>query len=115
MLATCEEHGLEYVTDKTNFQPEVTFRNAVRHALAKGKIADVSVFIITIPRNTDRLKNIRHDETLQKVAANAKRLGVPLMGLDGIESLRSLAGVYATEVEMIETEGGPSAHLPCLH
>ncbi|KAF9789896.1 hypothetical protein BJ322DRAFT_1208867 [Thelephora terrestris] len=88
VLATCEEHGLEYVTDKTNFQPEVTFRNAVRHALARGKITDI----------------IRHGKTLQRAAANAERLGVPLMLLDGIESLRSLAGAYAAEVEMVEAE-----------
>ena len=43
MLATCEERGLEYVTDETNFQPEVTLRNAIRHVLDGGKSADVSV------------------------------------------------------------------------
>lgn len=48
MLATCDEHGLNYVIDKTNFQPEVTLRNAVRHALAVGGLSDVSVFL-TIP------------------------------------------------------------------
>jgi tRNA(Ile)-lysidine synthase TilS/MesJ len=33
-LATCEARGLEYVTDKTNFQPDLTPRNALRHALS---------------------------------------------------------------------------------
>ncbi|KAH7107612.1 PP-loop family-domain-containing protein [Auriculariales sp. MPI-PUGE-AT-0066] len=33
ILATCEQHGLEYVTDSTNFQPDITRRNAVRHFL----------------------------------------------------------------------------------
>jgi len=47
VLATCEEHGLDYVTDETNFQPEITLRNAVRHALAGGNISDVSAFLIT--------------------------------------------------------------------
>ena len=32
---TCEKHGLDYVVDKTNFQPDLTRRNAVRHALSK--------------------------------------------------------------------------------
>ena len=49
MLATCREHGLEYVTDETNFQPEVTLRNAVRGALARDELTEVSVFLITVP------------------------------------------------------------------
>ncbi|KAI0063391.1 hypothetical protein BV25DRAFT_1824493 [Artomyces pyxidatus] len=35
ILATCEENKLEYVEDKTNFQPELTLRNAIRHMLAQ--------------------------------------------------------------------------------
>ncbi|KZP21121.1 hypothetical protein FIBSPDRAFT_1044298 [Athelia psychrophila] len=34
ILATCEENKLEYVVDPTNFQPDVTLRNAIRHTLA---------------------------------------------------------------------------------
>lgn len=51
VLVTCEEHGLDYVTDETNFQPEITLRNAVRDALAAGDTSDVSVFLtgITFP------------------------------------------------------------------
>lgn len=49
MLATCEEHGLEYVTDETNFQPEITLRNSVRHVLAGGKLTGVGIFLITVP------------------------------------------------------------------
>ncbi|KAL0946570.1 hypothetical protein HGRIS_012773 [Hohenbuehelia grisea] len=33
ILATCEAHGLDYVTDQTNFQPELTLRNSIRHLL----------------------------------------------------------------------------------
>jgi tRNA(Ile)-lysidine synthase TilS/MesJ len=43
VLATCEEHGLDYVIDETNFQPEITLRNAVRDTLAAGDTSDVSV------------------------------------------------------------------------
>ena len=49
VLATCEEHGLDYVTDETNFQPEITLRNTVRHALAAGDTPDVSDFLTRIP------------------------------------------------------------------
>ena len=34
ILATCEENGLPYSVDKTNFQPDLTFRNAIRSALS---------------------------------------------------------------------------------
>lgn len=30
ILATCKENGLSYVKDPTNFQPEITLRNAIR-------------------------------------------------------------------------------------
>ncbi|TFK54674.1 hypothetical protein OE88DRAFT_1623776 [Heliocybe sulcata] len=35
ILATCEENDLDYVTDQTNFQPETTIRNAIRHRLSQ--------------------------------------------------------------------------------
>jgi tRNA(Ile)-lysidine synthase TilS/MesJ len=35
ILATCDAHGLEYVTDKTNFQPNLTPRNALRQELSQ--------------------------------------------------------------------------------
>lgn len=38
ILATCEANKLEYVVDKTNFQPEVTLRNAIRHVVVNGKV-----------------------------------------------------------------------------
>ncbi|TFK30095.1 tRNA-lysidine synthetase [Coprinopsis marcescibilis] len=34
ILATCEARGLEYVTDQTNFQPDLTIRNAIRQYVA---------------------------------------------------------------------------------
>lgn len=43
ILATCEENGLEYVTDQTNFQPEATLRNAVRHVLRHGKVRIITL------------------------------------------------------------------------
>jgi PP-loop family len=30
ILRTCEEHGLEYVNDKTNYNPQLTTRNSIR-------------------------------------------------------------------------------------
>ncbi|KAF8965280.1 PP-loop family-domain-containing protein [Flammula alnicola] len=36
ILATCEEEKLEYVSDPTNFQPQLTIRNAIRHVIKNG-------------------------------------------------------------------------------
>jgi tRNA(Ile)-lysidine synthetase-like protein len=33
ILATCKENKLSYVKDPTNFQPEITLRNAIRHKI----------------------------------------------------------------------------------
>jgi len=30
-------HGIRYVLDRTNFQPELTLRNAIRHVLARNE------------------------------------------------------------------------------
>ncbi|KAI0723883.1 adenine nucleotide alpha hydrolases-like protein [Cerioporus squamosus] len=34
LLATCEANGLDYVNDPTNFQPDLTIRNAIRKTLS---------------------------------------------------------------------------------
>ena len=114
VLATCEEHGLEYVTDETNFQPEVTLRNAVRHALATGKLTDVSISPSPYRSRTDKGQYIAHDRTIRKIVTNAERLGVPLALSDGTESLRTLAGAYASKIEGIETEGRHPPFSSCL-
>ncbi|KAF9642714.1 hypothetical protein BDM02DRAFT_1952404 [Thelephora ganbajun] len=88
VYATCDEHGLDYVTDETNFQPEVILRDAARHALAGGSTSD----------------DIQRDRMLQKMATNTERLGVPLAFSDGIEFLQSLPNDYALKVGMIGTE-----------
>jgi tRNA(Ile)-lysidine synthase TilS/MesJ len=35
ILATCRENALDYVQDPTNFQPELTIRNAIRQKIAQ--------------------------------------------------------------------------------
>ncbi|KIM48808.1 hypothetical protein M413DRAFT_86579 [Hebeloma cylindrosporum] len=36
IIKTCEDNKLEYVTDSTNFQPQLTIRNAIRHVIHTG-------------------------------------------------------------------------------
>jgi len=37
ILATCELHDIRYVLDPTNFQPDLTLRNAIRHVLVNNE------------------------------------------------------------------------------
>ncbi|KDN38182.1 hypothetical protein RSAG8_09685, partial [Rhizoctonia solani AG-8 WAC10335] len=42
ILATCRAHNLEYEQDVTNFMPDLTVRNAVRHVLARANRGAIS-------------------------------------------------------------------------
>jgi hypothetical protein len=53
ILATCDAHNLEYITDTTNFQPDITLRNALRHVI-HGKplvrvLHDSGMFLLHLP------------------------------------------------------------------
>ncbi|KAF8318959.1 hypothetical protein DL93DRAFT_2054074 [Clavulina sp. PMI_390] len=45
ILATCEENRLEFVVDATNFQPDLTIRNQIRHDLeiSKSNVSEPSL------------------------------------------------------------------------
>lgn len=67
VLATCEENKLEYATDPTNFQPDLTQRNFVRHILA-GNVSPLT------PARA---------EDYAAICASARRLGVEALGDEG--------------------------------
>ncbi|KII89083.1 hypothetical protein PLICRDRAFT_40724 [Plicaturopsis crispa FD-325 SS-3] len=98
ILATCDEHRLEYVTDQTNFQPELTLRNAVRHMLS-GK--DLS-------RNGNEppLPNTLPDEIAEQLRG-IRKATQDVLHLDvsgGREKLRNAVGNLSNGVEEIEDE-----------
>ncbi|CAE6343535.1 unnamed protein product, partial [Rhizoctonia solani] len=43
ILATCRAHNLEYEQDATNLMPNLTVRNAVRHALTRASHGPISI------------------------------------------------------------------------
>ncbi|KIP12362.1 hypothetical protein PHLGIDRAFT_331780 [Phlebiopsis gigantea 11061_1 CR5-6] len=55
LIATCEANGLEYVVDPTNFQPDMTIRNAIRGYLHRREVAlqtsPAINDILSIPQN----------------------------------------------------------------
>jgi len=51
-------HGIPYVLDRTNFQPELTLRNAIRHVLAcneKKRQQSAEIVVRTLARCTNRV------------------------------------------------------------
>ncbi|KAF9014036.1 PP-loop family-domain-containing protein [Cyathus striatus] len=68
ILTTCDENSLKYVTDKTNFQPEITLRNAIRHRLQNGQSWDSGSTLLP--------KNIATD--MKAIADAAKHINIDL-------------------------------------
>ncbi|KAF9447660.1 hypothetical protein P691DRAFT_671011 [Macrolepiota fuliginosa MF-IS2] len=55
ILATCEENELNYVTDPTNFQPDITLRNALRSITSAEKPPDTSTFPTRIRESLEEI------------------------------------------------------------
>ncbi|KAJ6531608.1 PP-loop family-domain-containing protein [Mycena vulgaris] len=107
ILATCEEHNIEYVTDHTNFQPELTLRNAIRYMLSKNTF-DAKSLGLNLPFHiADGLEKIRTDISgLESVDMDLS---------DGIENLRSAVTVLSEQLEDIDSLVDSSlnrCHLP---
>ncbi|KAJ7633062.1 PP-loop family-domain-containing protein [Roridomyces roridus] len=95
LLATCEEHKLEYVTDSTNFQPELTLRNAIRDMLAKDSL-DPTCIGKRLPQDIwDSLQQI------QKGLSSLESVSVDPRG--GFDQLRSAVTVLSEQVEDIDS------------
>ncbi|TFK76242.1 adenine nucleotide alpha hydrolases-like protein, partial [Pluteus cervinus] len=91
ILATCETHGLEYVIDKSNFQPHITLRNALRMAIHDPKQAKLSTLP---PPMTEQLNKI--DTTLRGLN------GVDVSLASGSNALRSALQQMTDEIQNIE-------------
>ncbi|KAF5315906.1 hypothetical protein D9611_004858 [Ephemerocybe angulata] len=98
ILATCEANRLEYVVDKTNFQPEVTLRNAVRHVVKNGKESAQS-----LPP-----KLLQDIETIDAALENLPNFDGNLNS--GPERLRAFVQEMGREVEAIEKEVDEITH-----
>ncbi|EAU88767.2 tRNA(Ile)-lysidine synthetase [Coprinopsis cinerea okayama7 len=104
ILATCEANGLEYVTDKTNFQPDITIRNAIRHTLENN--GDTSAVL------EKRIKEQLHeiDEALSKNHELGLNLSSGLERARGaVLRISSLSGsIHAKVDKLIEQSCRPS-------
>ena len=95
ILATCEANKLEYVNDPTNFQPQFTIRNAIRHCLDSEK--PDPTFAGYPPEIAVQLNQIN------KGASKYPELNISLNA--GRERLREAVKTVAKELEDVDAQG----------
>ncbi|KAL1720084.1 PP-loop family-domain-containing protein, partial [Schizophyllum commune] len=90
VLATCDEHKLEYVVDSTNFQPDLTLRNAIRKAVEERNVVPVYI--------------VRFDPSLTKSAIEDRLSGldIPLDISTGAPALRDAAQQLSRRAQRVE-------------
>ncbi|KAJ7578454.1 PP-loop family-domain-containing protein [Mycena floridula] len=102
ILATCEENRLKYVVDTTNFQPDLTLRNAIRHKFkvhgafrvnAIGETSDVETYGEDITRAFGKIQ-----QGLQRFQS------VQMQSNSSYDYIRSAISYLNSRLEDIETE-----------
>ncbi|KAJ7481146.1 PP-loop family-domain-containing protein [Mycena galericulata] len=107
ILVTCDENNLEYITDSTNFQPELTLRNAIRYMLSKNTLDPKSIEAKLPPDISETLDRIQHG-----IAALES---VDMDVTSGVEHLRAAVTVLSEQVEDMDSLVDSSlnrCHLP---
>ncbi|KXN92266.1 tRNA(Ile)-lysidine synthase [Leucoagaricus sp. SymC.cos] len=105
ILATCEENELTYVTDSTNFQPDITLRNALRAIISSN---DQGVNLNTFPSEIRK-----HLEAINTAITSFSNLSVDLSSTS--ERLRAAIksiDVFAADIEDQVTAQLESVRLP---
>ncbi|KAJ7024283.1 PP-loop family-domain-containing protein [Mycena alexandri] len=107
ILATCEENELEYITDSTNFQPDLTLRNALRALLAKGTLDPEALGVDLPPRIVQNLEDIQAGiSTLESVQMD------PSEGLDQLRGAVTVLSEQAEDIESLVDSSLNRCHLP---
>lgn len=99
ILATCEANKLEYVDDPTNFQPQLTIRNAIRHRINNGEGNEK--LDSTFTQYPAEIATLLAD--INKVAANCPELNISLSA--GREHLRQVVKDLAEELVEVDATG----------
>ncbi|KAG2364512.1 PP-loop family-domain-containing protein [Suillus spraguei] len=97
ILATCEEHQLNYVNDPTNFQPEITLRNAIRQMLTLQEEGKDMSALSGVPQHISG--------SLEKIKIAAADLQETTMDLEGgLHQLHGAVKVLSSRVEDVDNE-----------
>ncbi|KAG6862089.1 hypothetical protein C0995_007219 [Termitomyces sp. Mi166 len=95
ILATCETNKLEYVTDPTNFQPDITLRNAIRHEIKASAQNKPQRPLPTLPQEIV--------QRLMTLETTARSLTDVPMSLDlSIEELRDGVRVLSQQAQDVD-------------
>ncbi|KAJ7461573.1 PP-loop family-domain-containing protein [Mycena latifolia] len=108
LLATCEENKLEYTTDKTNFQPQLTLRNAIRYMLSKNTLDPTEIDVDLPDHITKNLQKV------QSAIAGLESVDMDITG--GPRHLRAAVNVLSDQAEDVDSLAVDTAlnrsHLP---
>lgn len=109
ILATCESHKIRYVLDRTNFQPDLTLRNAIRHMLANNEKKRDSVAAVPVEPQPP-LPPVMADKIMRmKSASDNLKIAIPIDWMASRESLR--AAVHGSSRNLSDIESRVSAYL----
>ncbi|KAI0317577.1 hypothetical protein OF83DRAFT_1243578 [Amylostereum chailletii] len=104
ILATCEEHKLNYVNDPTNFQPDLTPRNAIRHALSQMRgsatNSDGQAIVSSLQPPPNAISQQMH--ALRTTNNDVSRAPVPFDVTGDIEDLRQSVQEFHERVGDVE-------------
>jgi tRNA(Ile)-lysidine synthase len=107
ILATCELHKIRYVLDRTNFQPDLTLRNAIRHVLASNEKKRHSA---EEPVEPPALPPVLADKIIRiKTASEDLKIPVPIHLMASRESLHE--AVHSSSRYLSDIESKVSAYL----
>ncbi|KAH9043081.1 PP-loop family-domain-containing protein [Lactarius pseudohatsudake] len=100
ILETCHLHRIHYVLDRTNFQPELTLRNALRHVLAskekKPHLAKLNPPSSLPPVLADQI-------TRMKTASENMKMPVPIDFMSSRQNLREAVRCLSRNLSDIES------------
>ncbi|KAF7295576.1 ATP-bind-3 domain-containing protein [Mycena indigotica] len=107
ILATCYANNLEFATDTTNFQPELTLRNAIRTLVSQNSFEPESLGPNIPLHILDGLQQIKTNiSTLQSVEMD------PSGGLDHLRSAVSVLSNQLEDIDSLVDSGLNRCHLP---
>ena len=120
-MATCEEQGLEYVTDVTNFQPSTTLRNAIRHRVEQMDTR-VSISLVTDEYSSICIQNLAQPDpplppdiadkmkTMEESIDTLQAVNEVVDITAGRQALRTGVKVLSSRLADIENEGCSVSH-----
>ncbi|KAI0306426.1 PP-loop family-domain-containing protein [Multifurca ochricompacta] len=102
ILATCDSHNIPYILDYTNFQPELTLRNAIRHVLSNN---EQEHHISGLNEGTPPLPPVLADKIIRmKTASENLKIPIPIDLTTSRENLHAAVRCSSRNLSDIESK-----------